>query len=116
MADPTQCDTFAAQCECCDRWVDGGVVEPEQGGTVCYRCAYELTCAQVQVLRRQQAGTDVWRCPVHGIIESPSWHDDTVPEDCGWYCPINLSGRDGNDGITDEVCSKDVTGPFRVAG
>lgn len=63
---------------------------------------------------RKQESVLVYRCPAHGLIESPTWHEDEIRDDSWWYCPINLTGKASalHDGITDDVCGKDVCGPF----
>jgi hypothetical protein len=56
----------------------------------------------------------VYRCPVHGLIESPRWFGFYGPDDpeTGMFCPINLSTDES--GITDDLCDKTCAGPFSV--
>lgn len=62
----------------------------------------------------QAREVEVWRCPVHGLIESPRWFALYEPDEPGeMICPINLSTDGG--GITDDLCQETCEGPFRVA-
>lgn len=55
----------------------------------------------------------VWRCPVHGLIESPRQTCELGENGHVWLmvCPINLSS---DEGITDAVCDEECSGPFEV--
>lgn len=53
----------------------------------------------------------VWRCPVHGLIESPRWFALYGPEEAEMICPINLS-TDGT--LTDDLCQETCEGPLVV--
>jgi hypothetical protein len=46
------------RCEVCEQAVepDGRVIDTEEGGSYCHRCAYELAGAEVVSLRQQLAG------------------------------------------------------------
>lgn len=45
-------------CEACEQPVasDGGIIEPEQGGTICHRCAFEMTASELALARQQLRG------------------------------------------------------------
>jgi hypothetical protein len=55
----------------------------------------------------------VWRCPVHGLIESPRRFALYEPhEPAEMICPINLSTDES--GITDDLCEQTCEGPLVV--
>jgi hypothetical protein len=74
---------------------------------------------EVERLRRLETHCadriSVYRCPVHGLIESPRFYGPpytTSPDEECMTCPINLSTNEG--GITDDVCDQTCEGPFTV--
>jgi hypothetical protein len=57
--------------------------------------------------------TTVYRCPVHGLTESPrKFRFPDVAEAEGMYCTANLS-NDAH-GIPDDVCHRRCEGPLTV--
>jgi hypothetical protein len=72
--------------------------------------------AQAERTRPRTKPIMVYRCPAHGLIESPTWYEDVPAEDSCFYCPINLTNKAEapHTGITDEVCGKTVHGPRKV--